>query len=255
MAIRVVIVDDEVSARQRLRLLLGDEPDVAVVGEATTGAEAIRVISQLSPDLVYLDIGLPDVSGLEIVRHVRGPRMPEFVFVTGYDQYALAAFDVNAFDYLLKPYTDNRFRASLDRARERLRRDGFDDLSERVRSLLDEVKVGKRYAPRIAVRAQGRIQFVPVDDIDWIEADGKFTILHVAGEKRRVREMIGAFEQQLDPARFLRVHRSAIVNADRIGEIAGAPGGPQSIVLKDGTRIPLSRANKMRVYELAGEEA
>ena len=255
MAIRVVIVDDEPSARQRLRQLLSDEPDVEVVGEAANGAEAIRAITRLSPDLVFLDIGLPDVSGLEVVRHVRGPDMPEFVFVTGYDQYALAAFDLHAFDYLLKPYADERFRGSLDRARERLRRDGLDDLSERVRSLLDELKIGKRYAPRIAVRAQGRIQFVPVEEIDWIEADGKFTILHLGRETRRVREMIGAFEQELDPSRFLRVHRSAIVNTDRIGEIAGAPGGPQSVVLKDGTRIPLSRANKMRVYELAGEEA
>ena len=255
MAIRVVIVDDEVAARQRLRLLLDDEPDVEVVGEAATGSEAMRVIAQLSPDLVFLDIGLPDVSGMEVVRHVRGPRMPEFVFATGYDEYALAAFDVHAFDYLLKPYTDDRFRRSLDRARERLRRDGLEDLSERVRSLVDELKVGKRYPPRIAVRSEGRIRFVPVEEIDWIEADGKFTILHLGAEQRRVREMIGAFEQQLDPSRFLRVHRSAIVNTDRIAEIAGPPGGPQSIVLNDGTRIPLSRANRMRVYELAGEEA
>ena len=251
---RVLIVEDDAAMRSAFRSLIESEPDMQVVGEASSGAEAIDAVRRLAPDLVLLDVVLPDGNGIELVRRFGVDRFPAVIFVSGHQEFAAEAFQVNAFDYLVKPFTDQRFRATLERVRRHLRRDNLQDLSERLTTLLAEVQTTKTYPQRLWIRSRGQVLVVNVDEIDWVEADAKYSCVHTREGLHRLREPISRIEARLDPTRFSRVHRSAIVNLDRVVEVVSS-AGTQSVMLKDGTRIPMSRSHKLRVFELAGEEA
>jgi two-component system, LytTR family, response regulator len=250
---RVLIVEDDPDLRRAYRSLFDSEPDMEVVGEAGSGIDTLDAVRRLGPDLVFLDIELPDVNGIELVRRA-GESFPAVIFVTGHPQYAAEAFQVHAFDYIVKPFTDQRFRATLDRVRRHLRRDGLQDISDRISTLLSRVETSKTYPQRLWIRSRGQVIVLNVDEIDWIEADAKYSIVHQGKTTHRLREPISRIESRLDPGRFSRVHRSAIVNLDRVVEVVSA-GGNQYMVLADGSKVPMSRSQRLRVFELAGEEA
>jgi two-component system LytT family response regulator len=251
---RILIVDDEASARARLKALLESEPDAEVVGECADGHEAVEAIRWLAPDLVFLDVQMPEMDGIGVVRAIGPADFPLVVFVTAFDRYAVEAFDLNASDYLLKPYTEERFRRTLERSRETLRRRDLDRLNDGLSDLLDRFRAGNGYLRRLVVRLEGRVKFVDVEDVDWIEADAKIVRLHAGGAVYPLRESIGRLEERLDPSRFLRIHRSVIVQVARVTEIETSSDGKQRVLLRDGARLPLSRGNRLKVYDIAAEE-
>ncbi len=248
--LRVLVVDDEPLARQRVLDLLDREADVDVVGTAGTGRRAVQAIAEHAPDLVFLDVQMPGLSGLDVVREVGPEGMPAVVFVTAYDQHALAAFDVAAIDYLLKPYDDARFRQSLDRARRAVRLREVDALRERLTALFGDGDAPPneplRLASleRIAVEMRGQTRLIPVEDIDYLTSDGPYVELHVGGHTHVLRERMQTLEDRLDADRFFRIHRSTIVQVDRIEALLTAPGGDYAVRLKDGTRLRLSRSRR-----------
>ena len=268
--LRVLVVDDEPLARQRVLDLLAREAGVEVVGEAGTGRTAVAAIGELAPDLVFLDVQMPGLTGLDVVREVGPEAMPDVVFVTAYDQHALAAFEVSAVDYLLKPFDDDRFRQALTRAREALRLREVDELRDRLAVLLDPGRgaapvaspVGARspnpprasWRDRIAVESRGVTRVVPVADIDYIASDGAYAELHVGGAVHVVRERMQALEDSLDPARFFRIHRSTIVQIDRVESLLTAAGGDYTVRLQDGTRLRLSRSRRDAFAQRLGIE-
>lgn len=251
---RVLIVDDEKVGRERLRALLEAEPDAEIVGECDNGRDAVEAIASLSPELVFLDVQMPGMDGIAVVRALGPDGFPLIVFVTGFDRYAVEAFNFHACDYLLKPFTEERFRKTLGRARAALRERDIEQLDERLAALLERFSPGNSYLRRLVVRLDGRIRFFDVEEIDWVEADAKFVRLHTGGAVYPLRESIGRLAQRLNPSRFLRVHRSAIVNIERIAEIEAAGEGSQAVVLRDGTRLPLSRGNRLKLYEVVAAE-
>ena len=258
--LRVLVVDDEPLARRRVLDLLAGEPDVEVVGEAGTGRTAAAAIADAARaggavDVVFLDVQMPGLTGLDVVREVGTGAMPATVFVTAYDHHALAAFDVAAVDYLLKPFDDDRFAQALDRARRAVRLREVDALRDRLAALLGGPTPGgpappasggggAAYAERIAVEARGQVRLVPVEAVDYVSADGPYAVLHAGGETHVVRERMHALEGRLDPARFFRVHRSTIVQLDRVEALLTAPGGDYAVRLRDGTRLSLSRSRR-----------
>jgi two-component system LytT family response regulator len=254
--LRILIVDDEPLAREGIRLLLETEPDVEVVGEAADGTEAVAAIEKLRPDLVFLDVQMPGMTGLEVLSRVEVERMPEVVFCTAYDQYALQAFEHHALDYLLKPFDDDRFHGTLERARGRIRDRGADNLGRRMLALLEEFGSGggpaaprSPFADRLAVKTAGRTYFLRTEEIDWIEAADYYVKLHVDGKEHLLRESMNKLEKELDPRRFLRVHRSSIINLERVKELHGR-GNDHAVVLRDGTRLKLSRSRREKLNAL-----
>lgn len=252
--IRILIVENDPQVSEALRCLIEAEPGMDVVGEPRSWRAAIESVRLLAPDVVLIDMDLPEMNAFEVIRHCSVERFPLTIFIASHDRYAAEAFQVNAFDYIVKPVTDERFRATLDRVRLHLRRDRFQELSDRLGALATEVRDARSYTKRLWIRSRGQVLILSVDDIDWIEADAKYSCVHTRGAMHRLREPISRVEARLDPARFARVHRSAIVNLDRVVEVLSSAGS-QSVVLKDGTRIPMSRSQKLRVFELAGDEA
>lgn len=274
---RVLIVDDEVLARQRVRRLLQNEADVEVVGEAGTGREAVRMINELSPDLVCLDVQMPELDGFGVLQELDGGAVPMVLFVTAYDEHAQRAFDVHAVDYVLKPVDADRFRAAFDRARtQRAHAAAAERLGEllaTVRRLADgggdkgdgNVLAGVaaataaangasngRYASRILVKHDGRMFFVKTTEIDWIEADRNYVKLHVGKAAHTIRDRISHLEETLDPRLFARIHRSTIVNLNRVREMQQWFSGDYVVILEDGTRLRLSRHYRDRVEKQVG---
>jgi two-component system LytT family response regulator len=239
---RVLIVDDEPPARRGVRARLANQPDVEIVGECACGEDAIDVIQRLAPDLVFLDIQMPDLSGFEVLRRIPAGKLPLVVFLTAYDQHALRAFEVHALDYLLKPIDDLRFYDSLENARLHVR-DRKGDFESRLRQLLEGRTNGeaKRYETRFAIRTKQRISIVDVDDIDWIEASGDYVTLHVGKRSHLLRQTMNRVERQLDPERFLRIHRSAIIQASRMRELVTLENREYLIRLSTGTELKSSR--------------
>ena len=256
-SIRAMVVDDEPLARGRLRELLDGEGDIDVVGEAGSGGEAIATIGRLRPDLVFLDVQMPERNGFEVLAALDEPPAV-VVFVTAYDAYALRAFDVHALDYLLKPFDRDRFLRTLARARAALaRRRGDGQVDERIASLLAEVVPGRRagtWLERIAVKSGGRVRLVPVGDIDYVEAAGNYLRLHAGTERHLIRETLSAFEARLDPARFVRIHRSTIVNIDRVRELEPYFHGDYIVRLSDGRRLTLSRTYREHLRARLGQD-
>jgi two-component system LytT family response regulator len=251
--IRVLVVDDEPLARAGLCEWLAAEPDMELVGESATGVEAIAAIRRERPDLALLDVALPEADGFQILAALPPDEMPLVVFITAHDRYALQAFDAHAVDYLLKPVEQQRFRRALGRARERLRSRDRDAWPERLTALLQELRAPPRYPLRLAVRTVGRTYFVPTAEIDWIEAAGNYARLHVGRIRHVMRDTLTNLEKELDPARFCRVHRSAIVNLERVREIQPGDRGDQRLILTDGTRLVLSATHRARFEERSGK--
>ena len=246
MTVRVLIVDDEAVARRRMRRLLAAEPDVAIVGECADGASALKAITGDTPDIAFLDVQMPELDGFEVVQSVPEGQLPGVVFVTAFDRYALRAFDVQAIDYLLKPFTRERFRTALSRARARMDSRSRDNLT----GLLEHLRGTRRYPARVAVRAADRFVVIDWRDVDWIEAADNYVKLHVGAKEFLVRDTLAAIEKQLDPERFARIHRSAIVQLDRLAELHPAGHGDVEVVLRGGTRLVLSRTWRDRVQRL-----
>lgn len=250
-AIRVLIVDDEPHARSIVRRMLAEEPGYEIVGEATGGRDAVRLIQTLAPDLVFLDVQMPGLNGLEVIDEVGVGSMPQIIFVTAFDDYALNAFDVHAVDYLLKPFSRLRFRSALERAGERLRsRSVESDVAERLRALLQEVAAEGRRLERLAVRSGDGVAFLPLQDIIWIEADGKAARAHATDRSHPLRESMKEIEGKLGSTRFLRVHRSAIVNADHVAEIHPMFKGSFLLVLSNGVRLATGPTYRDRIEPL-----
>jgi two-component system, LytTR family, response regulator len=228
--IRTLVADDEPIARARMLSLLQEEPDIEVIGECATGPQAVSAIERTSPDLVFLDIQMPQMDGLTLARTL-GRSMPAVVFVTAYDEYALGAFEVHALDYVLKPYSAERFKSALVHARQHLsahRASGAQPPASERRD-------------RLVIKSSGRIYFIRTRDIDWCEASGNYVRLHVGPQTHLVRGTMGHIESQLDQAQFVRIHRSTIVNVDRIQELHSSFGGEYVVLLHDKTRLTLSR--------------
>jgi two-component system, LytTR family, response regulator len=253
MTMRTLIVDDEPLARQRLRHLLADQADVEVVAECATGEQAIETVGALRPDLLFLDIQMPEVDGFGVMRAVGPGTVPVVIFVTAYDQFALRAFEAHALDYLLKPFDDERFEAALDRARTTIRQHRDGDLDRRMRALLQEVRPEREHLQRLSVRAGMRTVLVRTAEIDWIEAEGKYVRLYVGPRTHLVRDTLTRLEEALDPSVFRRIHRSTIVNLERVREIESLFQGDCVVVLQDGTRLNAGRAYRKNLDELVGK--
>ena len=249
---KTLIVDDEPLARRKIRALLSSDPDVQVVGECAGGDQAISAINDLRPDLVFLDIQMPEVNGFDVLAAITPDQMPVVVFVTAYDQYCLQAFEHNALDYLLKPVDRKRFRVSLERAKARVTSDKRGGLAAEAVAMLQNWKAKPAHLERIAIKTSGRVLLVKTDEIDWVEAQGKYVLLHLGGQSHLLREGMAALEAQLDPRKFLRIHRSAIVNLDRIRELEPWFHNEYRVVLADGTRLMLSRTCKKKLADLLG---
>ena len=252
--IRTVIVDDEPLARERIRTLLAAQPDVEIVAECRDGDEAVDAIRRESPDLVFLDVQIPEKNGLEVIEALGSENMPVLVFVTAYDQYALQAFEVHAVDYLLKPFDEERFQKALDRAREAVRRPRGNEVNERLLSLLRDLKQPVGYLDRLVVKSAGRLFFLRTEEVDWIESAGNYVCLHVSAESHLLRETMNGVEERLDPAKFVRIHRTAIVNIDRVKELQPLFHGEYQVVLRDGTQLTLSRGYRERLQDVIGKE-
>src|SRR5690349_6137695 len=253
MPVRTLIVDDERMARKRLRTLLTADADVDVIGESSNGRDAVTAIQERSPDLVFLDIQMPELDGFSVVQAVGVEHMPVTVFVTAFDQYALKAFEAHALDYLTKPFDRERFQMSLTRAKQQVSlrtsarnatattQSTSSDTTERLVSLLSEMRRKQEFAERLMVKSAGRVVFLRVDEIDWIDAAGSYVRLHVGRDAHLLHEGITALMARLDPSRFARVHRSTIVNLDRVRELQPWFHGDAVAILRDGTKLQVSR--------------
>jgi two-component system, LytTR family, response regulator len=251
MSIRVLIVDDEPLARVGIAARLQSHPDMALIGECETGEQAVTALTTMKPDLVFLDIQMPGISGLDVLRSTSSSTKPAVVFLTAHQQYALEAFDVEALDYLLKPINDDRFLRCLDRVRE------FTNLRQQVSqnggsdaSLQTNLKSTSSFTRRFALRVGQRVIFVLTEEIDWIEGLGDYVSLHVADKRHLLRQTLIALEAQLDPTRFQRIHRSTIVQIDRMTHIKALPNRDSIITLRDGTLLRASRTYGKGLNEL-----
>jgi two-component system, LytTR family, response regulator len=252
MDIRTLIVEDEPLMRERLRGLLAEEPDVVIVGECANGPEAVAALDADRPDLVFLDVQMPGLNGFEVIEAVGVERMPATVFVTAYDRYALRAFEVHALDYLLKPFNRERFRQALERARGRLRQARPAEVHELLRALLADVQTAARGPRRLIVKSDNRIVLVKPEDVDWVEAAGNYVRLHVGKDEHLLRATMEGVEAQLPPRQFVRIHRSTIVNVERIHSMEPGFHGDYVVQLHDGTELPLSRTYRPKLEELLG---
>ena len=251
--LRTLIVDDEPLARERLASLLSAEQDIEVVRQCRDGEEAVTAIDQLSPDLVFLDVQMPALNGFEVIQAVGPEKMPLVVFVTAYDQHALRAFQVRALDYLLKPFDRERFQEALQRARAQIQRDETGDIGRRLLALVKDLRRDQPKTDRLVVKSGGRLFFLRTDEIDWIEAAGNYVRLHVGTTSHLLRETMNSIEGRLDPEKFFRIHRSRIVNMERIQEMQPWLNGEYAVVLRNGTRVTLSRGYREKLQERLGK--
>lgn len=253
--LRVLIAEDEKLSRQRLEDLLAHESGVEIVGTADNGLTAIDAIRELKPDLVFLDIQMPGKTGLDVVREIGVDDMPPVIFTTAYD-YAVAAFDLAALDYLVKPFDDERFEKAFRRARKMIELNQVSKLSDELRTLLgsaDAKPAAKsQYLERIAVEMRGQVRVVPVKQIDYMIASGPYAELFVADKRYLIRERMQTLEDRLDPAKFFRIHRSAIVRLDLVETLIRNPGGDYGVVLKGGQKLKVSRSRFEKLEELMG---
>ena len=242
--IQAVLADDEVLARQKLRQLLREIPEIEVVGEGATAAETIDLVRATKPDLLFLDVRMPDMDGFDVINHLAtadGVPMPSVIFTTAYDRYALRAFDIHAIDYLLKPFTLERFRAATQRALQHIK-----NLRQNPQAATKEQN-GSAYTSRIVFKSKGRILFLPVSEICWIGAEENYVRICTQSETHLLRETMSRLEEKLDPNMFLRVHRSSIVNLQYVKEVRPENDGDYGVVLRNGQKIPMSRSYRARI--------
>ncbi len=252
--IRVIVVDDEELGRKKLCRFLKEDPDIELVAECATSADALRTILDQKPDLLFLDIQMPERDGFALLHEISTHYSPFVIFVTAFDQHALQAFEVHALDYLLKPFDRARFVEALERAKAQVQqlRDG--DISQRLLAMLGDARPVHQGRERFMVKSGGRITFLRTDEIDWIEAQGDYVRLNSQGRKFLLREKIGDLESQLATDKFLRIHRSTIVNVERIKEMQPLFYGEYAVILQDGTRLTLSRSFRERVFASLGNQ-
>lgn len=247
MMIRVVLADDEVLARQKLRQFLREEPDLEIVGEGATASETIELVRVAEPELLFLDIRMPGMDGFDIVGELSSSvksQMPRVIFTTAYDQYAVKAFEIHAADYLLKPFTAERLRNAVQRVREQL-----NSPDQKVGGANGRAKDPGPYTTRIVFKSRGRILFLPVSEIRWIGAEENYVRIRTESETHLLRETMAHLEERLDPQMFLRVHRSSIVNLQYVKEVRTEPSGDFSVVLVNGQKVAMSRSYRSRVSE------
>ncbi|WP_263367778.1 LytR/AlgR family response regulator transcription factor [Edaphobacter bradus] len=248
--IQAVLADDEVLARQKLRHLLREIPEIQVVGEGATAAETIDLVRTAKPDLLFLDIRMPDMDGFDVIGRLSetvGDSMPSVIFTTAYDRYALRAFEIHAVDYLLKPFTLERFRAATQRALQHIK-----NLRQNPQAQTGKAKNGSPYTTRIVFKSKGRILFLPVSEICWIGAEENYVRICTQSESHLLRETMSRIEEKLDPSTFLRVHRSSIVNLQYVKEVRPENDGDYGVVLRNGQRIPMSRTYRSRIKHWMG---
>jgi two-component system LytT family response regulator len=248
MKVRTIAVDDEPLARERLLKLLRAEADIEVVGEASDGREAVALIRKTKPELVFLDVQMPELDGFGVLAELAEDERPAVVFVTAYDKFALKAFDVHAVDYLLKPFDKERFQTALRRALDHLAREKPEKIHEKISVLLNELRPAQQ-SDRIAVKTDGRVVFVKASDIDWVEAADNYVNLHIGKESHLLRETMTSIEVRL-PKQFLRISRSTIVNSERIKELQPMFHGEYAVILRDGTKLTLSRSHRDKLQQL-----
>ncbi len=256
MKIRTLIVDDEPLARERLRSLLEAVPDIEIVGECADGTQALAAIRSSQPDLVFLDIQMPELDGFGVIAGLGSDKPPAIIFVTAYDRFALKAFEVHALDYLLKPFDRERFEVALQRARKLVEQKQGGDLNKRLSALLTDLKVEKpepKFLDRIAIKSEGRVLFFKTEDIDWIEAADNYVSIHVGNEQHLHRETMSSLEAKLPPARFVRISRSTIINLERVKEMQPMFHGDYVVILKNGTRLSLSRNYRDKLSHILGK--
>src|SRR5262245_32627407 len=247
-SIRVIIADDEPLARRGIRQLLAPHKDIAVVAEARNGRETVRVLRELRPELLFLDVQMPNMNGFDVVAEIGPASMPLLIFVTAYDEFAVKAFEVHALDYLVKPVETARFRQALERVREQLRSANAEQLSGKLASLL-AAREKERAKDRIVVQTFRGKLILNADEVDWIEADDYYAAIHSGNARHLVRESLTSLEERLNPTTFLRTHRSAIVNMDRVCELR-KERGESFLVIAGGSRIPISRRRRARIARL-----
>ena len=254
--IRALIVDDEPLARRNIRALLSDDAEVEIVGECGSGAQAVKLIQASPPDLLFLDVQMPEMSGFDVLKKIDLGQIPAIIFVTAYDQYALQAFEVQALDYLLKPFDDERFALALSRAKAQIEQREAAGLKKRLLALL-EAEAGQRaatpppqYEEKFLVKSASRVFFVKADEIDWIEAADYYVCLHIGHQSHLLRETMSEMETKLNPEQFLRIHRSAIVNLSRVKQVEARPGSEYTVTLQDGTSLRLSRSRKEQLEQI-----
>jgi two-component system LytT family response regulator len=245
--IRVLIVDDEPLARERISTLLARHADIEIAGECANGRKAVAAIRKDQPDLVFLDVQMPEMDGFDVTEAVGPERMPAIIFVTAYDKYALRAFDTYPLDYLLKPFDRQRFERALDRARQHLSLRRSDDFAKRLMNMLAD-----RDSDRIVIRSGGSITFLRTSEMDWIEGSGNYLRIHAGKDEHLLRETMNQIEDRLDPNHFVRIHRSAIVSIDRIKRIEPLFHGDLQLILQDGTRLTMSRTYRGKLEKILG---
>ena len=251
--IRTMVVDDEPVARERMVGLLSQEKDIELVGECADGQQAVNAIQQQHPDLVFLDVQMPGAGGFEVLQAVGPERMPMVIFVTAYDQHALRAFEVRALDYLLKPFDRTRFHDAVQRARATIEQQETGDLGRRLLALVKDLRPAAPRTDRLVVKSGGRLFFLRTDEIDWIEAAGNYARLHVGNDSPLLRETMISLESRLDAEKFFRIHRSRIVNMERIQELQPWFNGEYVVILRNGTRLTLSRGYREKLQERVGK--
>ncbi|HEX8265659.1 MAG TPA: response regulator [Pyrinomonadaceae bacterium] len=251
-SIRALIIDDEPLARKRIRSLLKNYPEIEPVGECANGRQAVEAIQENAPDLIFLDVQMPGMDGLTLVKTVSPELMPLVIFVTAFENYGLAAFEAHAVDYLLKPFDEERFEKAIRQAKNRLAMEQPDGLPKDIARVAVNLERAAGYLKHFAIRSEGRVFLVKTETIDWIEADRNQVRLHVGEEFHLRREAISSIEEQLDPANFRRIHRSAIVNMNSIKELRSSPGGEYQVVLKNGKNLVLSRKYQANMHEFLG---
>ena len=252
MKIQTLIVDDEPLARERLRQLLAAEPDCVIAGECANGREAVAAIQQRAPDLVFLDVQMPELDGFGVLAELKGGTMPQVVFVTAYDKFALKAFEVHAVDYLLKPFDRARFRQAWQRAVAVLEKRDTAGLSQRLSALLADLRPEPKRADRLAVKTSGRVLFLKLEDVDWIEAADNYVNLHVGADAHLLRETMTALEGRLPAEQFMRISRSTMVNVERIKELQPLFHGEYVVILRNGVKLTLSRSYRDKMQQLLG---
>ena len=238
--LRCLIVDDEPLARDSIRMMVEKDRELQIIGECSNGLEALKAIREQNPDVVFLDIQMPQLDGFGVVKGLKNQTLPYIIFVTAYDQYAVRAFDVHALDYLLKPLDEERFERATERAKTNLQSQS--EWAQQITSFLDEVENrDSQYLDRLMIKEDGRIFLLNVADVDWIEAKGNYLLIHSGKKSHLMREAMAAMETKLDPNKFFRIHRSTIVNIDRIFELQSLYHGDSRIILQDGTKLLMSR--------------
>jgi two-component system, LytTR family, response regulator len=250
MPLTTLIVDDEPLAREGIRVLVSRDPEVSAIREARDGREAVAAIRDFNPDLVFLDVQMPEMDGFAVVRKIGAERMPAVVFVTAHDQYAIQAFEINALDYLLKPVIEERFAKALVRAKSLLRSNAAADSNRQIIGLLETIASPPTYLKRFAVRSAGKTVFVDVEDVDWMEAAENYAELHVGQVSHLLHVKMNSLEKSLDPKIFLRIHRSIIVNVRRIKNLQSGTHGQYVITLRDGARLQSGRTYSDRLRAL-----